>query len=314
MLSLIARRLALFPPTLLATTLLVFLLLNIGPGDATFSRGGQVLSPEARAAFREQAGLDDPLPVRFVHFLGDLAHFRLGDSLLTGAPVGKLLGDAAPVTLQLVALALAFATIVALVVGVVAALFRDRWPDHVARAGAVALIAAPNFWLGMLGINLFAVSLGWLPAGGYVPFGENPVEWFRAMLLPALALGLPVAGILTRIVRTAVVEELDKDYVRTALGAGLPRIEVIGRNVLRNALVSPLTVLGLYFGYLLAGAVLVEIVFALPGLGRMMVDGVLGGDVFVVRSAALVTVTVFLLANLVVDVLYLVLNPRVRAT
>lgn len=312
---LIARRIALFVPLLLATTLLVFVLLELGGADPSFSAaGGLTVSPEARAKFRHEHGLDKPLPIRYVRFLGDLAHGDLGDSLVTGTPVRELLGTALPVTLQLTGLAMGFAALCALLFGVLAAVFRGRWIDSGIRTFSVALIAAPNFWVGMLAIDVFAVKHEWFPSGGYTPAAEGVGPWLKSLTLPALTLGLPIAGVLTRVVRTAVVEELDRDYVRTAHGAGIPPGIVIGRNVLRNALVSPLTVLGLYVGYFLAGTLLIETVFALPGIGRLIVDGVLKGDIFVVRTVTLITVSLFLLANLLVDVGYLLLNPRVRST
>ena len=307
----VGRRLLLLIPTLLATILLVFLMIALGGGNPAYA-GGQVPSHSAVVAFDKLNGLNQPLPVRFVHFIGNLVTGHLGQSLVTGEPVGQLIGNALPITLELTACALIIAAVIALIGGLIAALFRGKLPDLIVRIVSAVLIASPNFWIGLLAIDLFSVQNRWLPASGYVSLAHGFSPWLKAMVLPAFALGLPVAGVLTRVVRTSMLEELDKDYVRTALGSGLPRRVVIGRNVLRNALVSPLTVIGLYFGYLLAGAVLIETVFALPGIGQLMVTSVLNGDLFVVRVAVIVTVSLFLLANLTIDVTYFLLNPRVR--
>lgn len=311
LLRFLARRLLFLIPTLLATTLLVFVLIDIGGGNPAYA-GGQIPSAAAVKRFDQLNGLNHSLPVRYVDFLGNLFTGHLGRSLVTNEPVGGLVSSALPVTLELTALALILATTIALVGGLTAALFRGKAPDPTVRVLSAVLIASPNFWIGLLFINFFAVKHNWLPASGYVSLAHGFIPWLKSMILPALALGLPVAGVLTRVVRTAMLEELDKDYVRTALGLGLPRWVVIGRNVLRNALISPLTVIGLYFGYLLAGAVLVETVFALPGMGQLMVQSVLNGDIYVVRIAAIVTVTLFLLANITIDALYFLVNPRVR--
>ena len=311
-LSLVLRRVLTIIPILLATTLFVFILLEFAPGDPAATSQGQAVSQEHRERFYEQHGLDDPLPLRYLRFLGNVLSGEFGYALVSGAPIAKLIANSVPVTIQLTALGLGFAAAIAFLGGILGAIYRDRWPDVVVRFGSIAMVAAPNFWLGLLMINWFAVELSWLPAGGYEPLAKGFGPWISSLIMPAVALGLPVAGILTRVVRASVVEELEKDYVRTALGAGLPRSVVIGRNVLRNALVSPLTVLGLWIGYLLAGAVLVETVFAIPGVGRLLVDGVLDGDLFLIRSIALVTVTLFLLANLLVDISYILLNPRIR--
>jgi peptide/nickel transport system permease protein len=173
-------------------------------------------------------------------------------------------------------------------------------------------VAAPAFWLALLMIQYLAVGRGWFPTGGYINPADSLSGWLRTMALPALALSLPVAAQLTRIVRTSVVEELDKDYVRTAIGSGLPPRVVVGRNVLRNALMNPLTVLGLRVGYLLGGAVVIETIFSLPGMGKLMIDAVQNGDPAVVQGVVLTTAIGFVVVNLVIDILYLLVNPRLR--
>jgi peptide/nickel transport system permease protein len=252
--------------------------------------------------------------VRYVRFVGDLLQGDMGTSVLTRAPVLDSVLTALPLTMQLTFLGLGIAVVTSLLLGVTAAIFRDRWPDQLIRVVSLGGVAAPSFWLALLMIQWLAVDRGWFPTGGYINPADSFSGWLRSMALPALALSLPVAAQLTRIVRTSMVEELDKDYVRTAIGSGLPPIVVVGRNVLRNALINPLTVLGLRVGYLLGGAVVIETIFALPGMGKLMIDGVTNGDPAVVQGVVLTIATGFVVVNLVVDILYLLVNPRLRSS
>ncbi|MFG2473767.1 ABC transporter permease [Streptomyces fagopyri] len=309
----LARRVALLVPLLLGIVLFVFLVMrfsDVDPASAFFQ--GANPTPGQLHDFRERNGLLDPFPVRYVHFVGDLLHGDLGTSALTRAPVVDQVTTALPLTLQLTFLGLGIAVVLALLGGVTAALHRDRLPDQVIRVVSLTGVAAPGFWLALLMIQYLAVDRGWFPTGGYVNPGDSLSGWLRTMTLPAFALSLPVAAQLTRIVRTAVVEELDKDYVRTAVGSGLPPLVVVGRNVLRNALINPLTVLGLRVGYLLGGAVVIETIFSLPGMGKLMIDAVQNGDPAVVQGVVLTTATGFVVVNLVIDILYLLVNPRLR--
>jgi peptide/nickel transport system permease protein len=207
---------------------------------------------------------------------------------------------------------LGIAVVLSLLGGVTAAIYRDRLPDQLIRVVSLTGVAAPGFWLALLMIQYLAVDLGWFPTSGYVNPADSFSGWLKTMTLPAFALSLPVAAKLTRIVRTAVVEELDKDYVRTAVGSGLPPVVVVGRNVLRNALINPMTVLGLQVGYLLGGAVVIETIFSLPGMGKLMIDAVKNGDPAVVQGVVLTTAFGFVIVNLVIDILYLLVNPRLR--
>ncbi|MFJ3229848.1 ABC transporter permease [Streptomyces sp. NPDC086787] len=307
------RRIALLVPLMLGIVLFVFLVMrfsDVDPASAFFQ--GANPTPRQLHDFRERGGLLDPLPVRYVHFVGDLLHGNLGTSTLTRAPVADQIVTALPLTLQLTFLGLGIAVLLALLGGVTAAVHRDRLPDRIVRVVSLTGVAAPGFWLALLMIQYLAVERGWFPAGGYVNPGDSVTGWLRTMALPALALSLPVAAQLTRIVRTSVVEELDKDYVRTAIGGGLPPRVVVGRNVLRNALVNPLTVLGLRVGHLLGGAVVIETVFSLPGMGKLMIDAVQNGDPAVVQGVVLTTAAGFVVVNLVVDLLCLLVNPRLR--
>ncbi|MEU1161995.1 ABC transporter permease [Streptomyces sp. NPDC005921] len=312
-LRILLRRVALLVPLLLGIALFVFLVMgfsDVDPASAFFQ--GANPTPAQLHAFRAHNGLLDPLPVRYFHFVGDLLHGDLGTSALTRTPVLDQVVTALPLTLQLTFLGLGIAVVLALAGGVTAAIHRDRWPDQAIRVLSLIGVAAPAFWLALLMIQYLAVDRGWFPAGGYINPEDSVTGWLKTMALPALALSLPVAAQLTRIVRTSVVEELDKDYVRTAIGSGLPPHVVVGRNVLRNALVNPLTVLGLRVGYLLGGAVVIETIFALPGMGKLMIDAVQNGDPAVVQGVVLTTATGFVVVNLVIDILYLLVNPRLR--
>jgi peptide/nickel transport system permease protein len=312
-LRVLLRRIALLIPLLLGIVLFVFVVMrfsDVDPASAFFQ--GANPTPGQLHEFREENGLLDPLPVRYVGFVGDLLHGDMGTSALTRAPVVEQVTTALPLTLQLTFLGLGIAVVLALLGGITAAIHRDGLPDQIIRVVSLTGVAAPGFWLALLMIQYLAVDLGWFPTGGYVNPADSFTGWLRTMTLPAFALSLPVAAQLTRIVRTAVVEELDKDYVRTAIGSGLPPRVVVGRNVLRNALINPLTVLGLRVGYLLGGAVVIETIFSLPGMGKLMIDAVKNGDPAVVQGVVLTTAAGFVVVNLVIDVLHLLVNPRLR--
>ncbi|MBR8641583.1 ABC transporter permease [Streptomyces tuirus] len=312
-LRILLRRVALLVPLMLGIVLFVFLVMrfsDVDPASAFFQ--GANPTPRQLHDFREEHGLLDPLPVRYADFVADLLHGDMGTSALTRAPVIDQVTTALPLTLQLTFLGLGIAVVLSLVGGVTAAIYRDRLPDQIIRVVSLTGVAAPGFWLALLMIQYLAVDLGWFPTGGYINPADSFTGWLKTMTLPALALSLPVAAQLTRIVRTAVVEELDKDYVRTAIGSGLPPRVVVGRNVLRNALINPLTVLGLRVGYLLGGAVVIETIFSLPGMGKLMIDAVKNGDPAVVQGVVLTTAAGFVVVNLVIDVLYLLVNPRLR--
>jgi peptide/nickel transport system permease protein len=310
----LVRRILILIPLLLGVILFVFIIMrfsNNKPEYAYFQ--GANPTQEQIHQFQVDNGLLDPLPLRYVHFVGDLLHGDMGTSVLTKAPVLDSVTTALPLTLQLTFLGLAIAVVLAVIFGVTAAIFRDRWPDQLIRLVSLVGVAAPAFWLALLMIQWLAVDRGWFPTSGYINPADSFSGWLRAMTLPALSLSLPVAAQLTRIIRTSMVEELDKDYVRTAIGSGLPPIVVIGRNVLRNALINPLTVLGLRVGYLLGGAVVIETIYSLPGMGQLMINAVRDGDPAVVQGVVLTIATGFVVVNLVVDILYLLVNPRLRS-
>jgi peptide/nickel transport system permease protein len=311
-LRLILRRILLVVPLLLAVTVVVFLIVQLLPGNPATSVLGEFASKEQRDQFAASHGLDDPLWVRYGRFLGDLAHGDLGVSVTSGQHVASLLGHALPVTIQLSVLAMLLGCGGALVFGVLSAVHRGGWIDRIGRALSTAGLALPSFWIALMLVQIFALQLGVLPSGGYVPLSGGLGPWLQAMILPAVAVALPTGAVLVRVVRAAVLEELEQDYVRTARGLGLPPHVVIGRNVLRNALITPMTVVGLRIGFLLSGAVVVESIFSLPGIGRLLLTAVNSGDLAIIQGVVLFGSLAFILVNLGVDVLSILLNPRMR--
>jgi peptide/nickel transport system permease protein len=308
------NRILVLIPLLLGVILFVFIVMRFSPVDPAMAAFDGASATQAQLdQFRHANGLDQPMPVRYVRFVWSLLHGNFGVSVLTRQPVASTIATALPLTVQLTLLGLAIALVVSFVLGVTSALFRDRWPDHLIRIVTLAGVAAPAFWIALLLVQWLAVGQGLFPTSGYVSPNDSFTGWLNSLTLPAISLAAPVAAQLTRIIRTSMVEELDKDYVRTARGGGLPPVVVVGRNVLRNALVNPLTVLGLRVGYLLGGAVVIETMFALPGMGQNMIQAVQDGDTAKVQGFVIVIAVGFVLVNLVVDILYLIANPRLRS-
>lgn len=313
LLRLTGRRLLQLPVMILGITMLVFLVMSFSPVDPAINALGEGASVEAREAYREANGLNEPLWTRYLLFLGGLLQGDFGTYSARQVPVVDEIVRAFPITLQLTFLGLSIGIVAAFVLGVVAALYRDRWPDQAIRLVSIVSLATPSFWLAVLLIQVFTLGLGWLPGSGPLPdFSDDPGGYLARMALPAFAVGLPLSGSLTRVVRTAVVEELDKDYVRTAIGGGVSRVEVVARNVLRNALITPITVLGLRIGYAMGGAVVIEVIFALPGMGTLILSGVTANEPNIVQGVTLTVALAFVIINIVVDMLYLLVNPRIR--
>ena len=310
---LIGRRLIALPIMVLGVTFLVFFLMSFSPIDPAYSALGEGASQQALDAYRESHGLNDPWPVQYVNYMVNLLQGDLGTYGANNASVGERIASALPVTLQLTFYGLIIAAVLAFTLGVIAALYRDKWPDQIIRVFSILCIATPSFWLAVLMILLFMANLHLLPASGPLP---SPFEDFGGyclrMLMPSVALGVPVAGQLTRVVRTSMVEELDKDYVRTATGSGIPKAVVVARNVLRNALITPVTTLGLKIGYLMGGAVVIEVIFNLPGMGMTILTGIQQNYPTLVQGVVTVVALSFILINIVVDILYVLINPRIR--
>ena len=309
LLRLIGRRLLALPIMVLGVTLLVFVVMSFSTADPAVLALGESATPEALEQYREAHHLNDPLLTRFWDYLVGLAHGDLGTSF-TGVRISDMVSTAFPITLQL--------TFIGILVAVVAALYRDRMPDQVIRVISVLCLATPSFWLALLLIQWFGDipgATGAFPSlvTRWVPFSDDPAAYVRQIFLPALAIAVPNTGTLTRVVRTAMVEELDRDYVRTAIGAGIPKRVVVARNVLRNALITPLTVLGLRLGYAMGGAVVIEMIFNIQGMGQLIFQGVTRNDVNIVQGVSITVALAFIIINIVVDMLYVLVNPRIRS-
>ena len=313
LLRLIGRRLIALPIMIIGVTILVFFLMSLSPIDQAYSVLGENASEAQVIQYREEHGLNDPVLVQYGNFMVGLVQGDLGTYGANNASVSDRVAQALPVTLQLTFMGLIIAVVLATILGIVSAVYRDKWPDQVIRVFSIAAIATPSFWLAVLMILLFSSMLHVLPASGALPsFAQDPAGWLARMAMPAIALAIPVTGQLTRVIRTSMVEELDKDYVRTALGAGIPKGVVIGRNVLRNALITPVTVLGLRIGYLIGGAVVIEVIFNLPGMGMAILSGIQSNYTMLVQGVVLVVAVTFNIINIVVDMLYILIDPRIR--
>lgn len=310
---LIGRRLVALPIMVIGVTILVFFITSLSPINQAYSVLGENATPEQVQQYTEEHGLDDPIVVQYFRYLGDLCHGDLGVYGATKVSVAEKIGQALPITLELTFAGLVIALVLSVVLGVISALYRDRWPDQVIRIFSIVCLAMPSFWLAVLLILLFSSNLGLLPASGALPpFFSDPAGWCARMALPAFALAVPVAGQMIRVIRTSMVEELDKDYVRTARGFGIPMGTVVAKNVLRNALISPVTVLGLKIAHLIGGAVVIEVIFNLPGMGMLILQGIQANYITLIQGVVLVVALAFIIINIIVDMLYVLIDPRIR--
>jgi peptide/nickel transport system permease protein len=308
----ILRRLLALVPVLLGISLIVFLLVHLVPGDVVSILLGPTTSPEAREALRKLFGLDEPLQVQYVRWLGGVLHGDLGTSLRTGQPVLSSILDRFSVTLELTGLAMVVALLIGVPAGLIGAVKQYSKLDYAVTLFALAGLSVPNFLLATLMILLLSLSVRLLPPSGYVAFNVDPAQNLRLMAMPALALGLGAASYITRMTRSSVLETLRQDFVRTAYAKGLPSLAVIVGHALKNALIPIVTVVGIQLGYLLGGAVIVEAIFAVPGVGRLALDGINMRDYPVVQGTVLFITVVFVFINLAVDILYAYLDPRVH--
>src|SRR3954470_17393238 len=308
----LARRVATIVPTLILVSMLVFGLQQLLPGDAATILAGEDQDPTVVAYLREKMHLDQPLPVRYLYWAGGALRGDLGESLRVQKPVTELILEKLPVTLQLASMAIVIAILIGVTAGVVSAVKKGTAWDYAANVFALWGLSTPNFWLGILLILLFAVQLGWLPASGYVSPFEDLKANLAAMIMPAFVLGNAFAAVLMRHTRSAMLQVLSADYVRTARAKGLSEPVVVLKHALRNALVPVITLGALGFGELLGGTVLTETVFSIPGFGKLIVDAVFNRDYAVVQGVVLCTATAYILLNLVADLLYFVVNPRMR--
>ncbi len=313
MISFLIQRLATIVPTLLFVTVLVFGLQQLLPGDPAVALSGEDRDPSVIAYLHQKMHLDEPLPVRYGYWLKDLAHGDLGESIRIQQPVLGLILEKLPVTAQLASMAILIAIVIGVSAGVVSAVKKDTVWDYAANLFALWGLSTPNFWLGIMMILLVAVHLGWLPASGYVsPFDDLGAN-LAAMIMPAFVLGNAIAAVLMRHTRSAMLQVLSADYVRTARAKGLPERVVVLRHALRNALVPIITLGALELGTLLSGAVLTEQVFTIPGFGKLIVDSVFNRDYAVVQGVVLVTATTYIVLNLLADIAYFAVNPRLRS-
>ena len=307
----LVRRLLLTLPILFIVSVVCFSLINLIPGDPATVILGPEASEQAKEQMRERLGLDKPIVVQYVDWLGGVLHGDLGESLVDNTPVSQLILQRLPVTLELALGTFLVSLTIAVVAGILSASNRGTWIDYVSTGFALGGISIPHFWLGMMFIIIFAVNLGVLPASGYVPFFEDPTANIAAMILPVFATGLRESAELMRMLRSSLLEELGSDYVRTAFSKGLSRRVVVIRHAVRNALIPFVTASGLQVAALLGGLVVTEQVFQLPGVGRLIVESILERDFTVVQGAVLTVTAIVVLINVLVDLLYAVIDPRI---
>jgi peptide/nickel transport system permease protein len=310
MLRLIAFRLLAFVPTLIAASIVLFVAVNVVPGSAAKAALGIDATPQAIARFEHQHGLDRPLHVQYLAWLGRVLRGDFGNSFQNHVPVGPELLARLPVTLELAVLAFLIANLIAVPLGALAAYFHQSKADVSLTFMATVMGAIPNFWLATLLILLFALTLRWLPAGGYVPFFDDPLRNLELLVMPAVSLGIVSSALLLRIMRAAMLEVLSSDYIRTAIAKGASQSVVIWRHAIRNALIPFLTVGAVEFGFLFGGVVIIEDMFLLPGIGSLVLVGIINRDYPVLLAAALVITVVVLTANMIVDLLGSILDPR----
>ena len=298
--------------TFVLVTIVVFIGVRALPGDPARALAGEESDPATVEAVRHSFGLDQPIPVQYVKYVGNALRGDLGTSSRTGLPVAESIGHAIPVTLQLSVFAITIAALIGVGAGLIAAV-RRRGPANWA-ANSVALIglSVPSFWLGLMGVLVFAIAYPILPASGFVSVFDNPVESFRHLLMPAVVLGSGLAAVIMRQTRSAMIDALSTDYVRTAKAKGLGGSQVVVGHALRNSLIVVTTIVGLQLGALISGAVVTEQIFVLPGFGKLIIDAVFTRDYPMIQGVVLVTATAYILINLLVDMLYSVIDPRIR--
>jgi peptide/nickel transport system permease protein len=311
-LTFLGKRLLQLIPTLIFVSILIFGLQQLLPGDPALAMAGEERDPQVIEQIRRQYRLDQPLHVQYIYWIGGVLSGNLGESMRLKEPVLTLILQKFPVTLQLALMAIVISLVIGLTAGVVSAVRRNTGLDYAVNVLALVGISTPNFWLGILLIFLFAVHLGWLPASGYVSPAEDFWLSLKTTILPAFVLGNSFAAVLMRHTRSAMLQAMTSDYVRTARAKGLAERTVILKHAMRNALTPVITLGALELGTLLSGAVLTEQVFSIPGFGKLIVDSVFNRDYAVVQGVVLITATMYILLNLLADLLYILVNPRLR--
>ena len=308
----IAHRILQAAPVILVVSILAFLLINLLPGDPAVLIAGDQASPEAITAVRHNLGLDRPLIEQLGVWLLHLAQGNFGMSLMLNQSVLSAMGERLPVTLSLALLSIAITLPIGILAGAIAAYYRQTWIDSFVMTLALIGVSAPAFWIAILSIILFSVTLRWFPTGGYTPFMQNPALWLRSLVLPAAMLSLFQIGFLARMTRSAMLDVLSQDYVRTARSKGLNEWKTVGKHAFRNALILIITAIGILLSTAIGGSVVIEQVFSLPGVGRLVVQGILARDYPLVQGVMLIYGFAFVVINLAVDLLYTLADPRVR--
>ncbi|MDP9436013.1 MAG: ABC transporter permease [Actinomycetota bacterium] len=306
------RRLGTSALVLLLASIVVFVGVRALPGDAALALAGEERDPAQLEQIREKYGLDDPVAVQYLRYVGSSLQGDLGFSTRNGSDVAEVIVERLPITLELALLSVLVAALIGIPAGILAALRRGSWIDNASNGFGLLGLSIPNFWLGLVLILVFAVQLQVLPASGFVPFLDDPVSNLQRMIMPAIVLGTGLSAVLMRQMRSAMLETMSADYVRTARSKGLSERQVVLVHALRNSLITVVTVLGLQLGGLISGAVITEQIFVIPGFGKLIVDAVFTRDYPVIQGVALVTVFGYVFVNLLVDLSYSFLNPRIR--
>jgi glutathione transport system permease protein len=291
-------------PLLFIVSVLVFMFIHLIPGDPARLIAGKEATLDEINGIRMQLGLDQPLWKQYLSYMNAMFHGDLGNSIRSGMPVTEMMKSRFLPTLWLTLLSMAWAVVIGVVIGIVSAVKRNKWPDYAGMLIAISGISIPGFWLGLVLIQIFSVQLGWFPTGG--------IDSWKSYVLPSLTLGAGIMSMIARFSRSSMLETMREDYIRTARAKGMREFIVVGRHALRNSLIQVVTIAGLQFGFLLGGSVMVETVFSVPGLGRMLVDSIAFRDYTVIQAELLLFAAEFILINLIVDLLYGVLNPKIR--
>lgn len=312
MLSFILRRIISLVPVLLGMTIAVFVVMNIVPGDAAYARLGMEATPELLARYRAEYGLDRPWLVRLGDWLWSVARFDFGRSLMTSQPILPDILIRLPATFELALVATLVSIAIGLPLGVLAAWYRNSWLDVLGRMVMLLGLSMPNFWLALLLILWLSLGLGVLPSAGYAPLTEDPLRNLRYITLPALTLGVSMAAVVARFTRSSLIDVMRQDYVRTAIGKGASPRRVLWRHALRNALIPVVTVVGMQMGTLLGGTVIVEDIFAWPGLGRFALESIYNRDYPVIQTVVLFMAVFYVVINLLVDLAYVAIDPRIE--
>ncbi|MBY0083991.1 nickel ABC transporter permease [Brevibacillus brevis] len=300
----IVKRLIEIIPIIFVVSLLIFFFIHLVPGDPVRLAAGKEATLEEIERVRQELGLDKPLLTQYVNYMQNLLTGNLGHSLKTGLPITDMFENRFSVTMTLTFMSLGWALVLGLLIGTISAVFRNKWPDYVGMLTAISGISLPGFWLGLILIQVFSVTLGWFPTGG--------VESWKSYVLPSLTLGAGIMSMLARFTRSSLLETLKEDFIRTGRAKGLKESVVVRKHALKNSMIPVVTIAGLQFGFLLGGSVVVETVFSIPGMGRLLIDSIAFRDYPVVQAVILLFSLEFILVNLLVDILYKALNPKIR--